>query len=95
MTNTLPDRLSINPASPFYNETLLEQGIGVKFNGIEKFSVEEYCISERWIKNAVGKAKDRYGNPLTVKLTGDVEVWIKKPAVDEAIAENIEPQNSL
>jgi Protein of unknown function (DUF3297) len=84
MTNTLPDRLSINPASPYYNEALLEQGIGVKFKGVEKFSVEEYCISERWIKNAVGKAKDRYGNPLTVKLTGDVEVWVKNP-VGEAV----------
>jgi Protein of unknown function (DUF3297) len=82
MTSALPDRLSINPTSPFYNEALLEQGIGIKFKGVEKFNVEEYCISERWVKVAAGKAKDRHGNSLTIKLTGDIEAWIKNPVVD-------------
>ncbi len=80
MTNTdiqLPDRLSVNPTSPYYNGPLLEHGIGVRFKGEEKNNVEEYCISEGWIKVAAGKALDRKGNPLTITLKGDVEVWIK------------------
>ncbi len=88
MSNALPDRLSTNPNSPYYNESMLELGVGVKFKGIEKFNVEEYCLSERWIRCAVGKAKDRAGNPMTIKLSGDVEVWLKKSAnepIDEAI----------
>ncbi|MFT8675555.1 MAG: DUF3297 family protein [Acetobacter sp.] len=75
--DTLPDRLSVNPESPFYNESLLERGIGVRFKGVEKTNVEEYCISEGWVRVAVGKTVDRRGNPLTMKLTGPVEVWLK------------------
>lgn len=76
--STLPDRLSVNPASPFYNEELLERGIGVRFKGVEKTNVEEYCISEGWVRLAVGKTVDRHGNPLTMKLQGPVEVsWLK------------------
>lgn len=74
---TLPDRLSVNPVSPFYNEELLERGIGVRFKGVEKTNVEEYCISESWVRVAVGKTVDRNGNPLTMKLQGPVEVWLK------------------
>ena len=77
MTDTPPDRLSNNPKSPFYDEALLERGIGVRFKGDEKTNVEEYCISESWIRVAAGKAVDRKGNPLTVLLKGPVEVWIK------------------
>ncbi|KCZ92720.1 DUF3297 family protein [Hyphomonas johnsonii] len=77
MTDTLPDRLSVNPKSPFYDEALLLRGIGVRFNGTEKTNVEEYCISEGWIRVAAGKAVDRKGNPLTMLLKGPVEVWIK------------------
>ncbi|GAB3589642.1 DUF3297 family protein [Acetobacter peroxydans] len=77
MSDTLPDRLSVNPESPFYNEALLARGIGVRFKGVEKTNVEEYCISEGWVRVAVGKTTDRRGNPLTMKLTGPVEVWIK------------------
>ncbi|MGE4522304.1 MAG: DUF3297 family protein [Acetobacter sp.] len=77
MSDTLPDRLSVNPESPFYNEALLACGIGVRFKGVEKTNVEEYCISEGWVRVAVGKTTDRRGNPLTMKLTGPVEVWIK------------------
>ncbi|ATU74048.1 glutathione peroxidase [Komagataeibacter rhaeticus] len=77
MTDTPPDRLSVNPASPFYNEALLERGIGVRFKGVEKTNVEEYCISEGWVRLAVGRATDRFGNPMTMKVTGPVEVWFK------------------
>jgi len=76
--STLPDRLSVNPASPFYNEELLERGIGVRFKSVEKTKVEEYCISEGWVRLAVGKTVDRHGNPLTMKLQGPVEVWVKE-----------------
>ncbi|MBO1326002.1 DUF3297 family protein [Acetobacter sp. TBRC 12305] len=75
--DTLPDRLSVNPESPFYNEALLSRGIGVRFKGVEKTNVEEYCVSEGWVRVAVGKTVDRRGNPLTMKLTGPVEVWLK------------------
>jgi Protein of unknown function (DUF3297) len=78
MTDKLPDRLSVNPKSPFYNEALLENGIGVRFKGEEKTNVEEYCISEGWIRVPAGKAVDRKGNPMTILLKGSVEVWIKE-----------------
>ncbi len=76
MTDTLPDRLCVDPDSPFYNGDLLTQGIGVRFNGTEKTNVEEYCISEGWIKVSAGKAVDRKGKPLTMKLKGKVVVWL-------------------
>lgn len=77
MTDSLPDRLSINPTSPHYNGDLLERGIGIKFKGAEKTNVEEYCISEGWIRVAVGNTRDRKGNPLTIKLSGPVEPYLK------------------
>ena len=79
MTNEVPDRLSVNPKSKFYDEALLERGVGIRFKGVEKNNVEEYCISEGWIKVAAGKAVDRKGNPLTLTLKGPVEAWIKFP----------------
>jgi hypothetical protein len=75
MTDTPPDRLAINPKSPFHNSALLERGIGVRFKGSERTDVDEYCISEGWIRAALGKKVDRKGNSLTIKLNGDVEVW--------------------
>ena len=77
MTDTLPDRLSVNPKSPYYNEALLLRGVGIRFKGEEKNNVEEYCISEGWIRVSAGKAVDRKGNPLTMLLKGPVEAWIK------------------
>ncbi|MEH6409504.1 MAG: DUF3297 family protein [Hyphomonas sp.] len=77
MTDTLPDRLSVNPKSPYYDEALLLRGVGVRFKGEEKTNVEEYCVSEGWIRVSAGKAVDRKGNPLTMLLKGPVEVWIK------------------
>jgi Protein of unknown function (DUF3297) len=77
MTDTLPDRLSNNPRSPFFQEDVLKRDIGVRFNGAEKTNVEEYCISEGWVRVEVGKTKDRYGNPMTIKLNGRVEPYFK------------------
>lgn len=81
MTETLPDRLSVNPQSPHYNEELLKKDVGVRFNGVEKNNVEEYCVSEDWIKVAAGKTLDRRGNPMTITLTGKVEPYFR-PASD-------------
>jgi hypothetical protein len=81
MSDTLPDRLSNNPDSPHYDAALLERGVGIRFKGVEKTNVEEYCVSEGWIRVAAGKARDRHGNPLTIKLSGTVEPFLreKKP----------------
>lgn len=73
----LPDRLCTNPRSPFYNEELLQQGIGIKFRGEEKTNVDEYCVSEGWVKVAVGNKVDRKGDPMTIKLNGAVEPYLK------------------
>lgn len=73
----LPDRLSVDPASPYFVADLLRLGIGVRFNGVEKHNVEEYCLSEGWIRVAAGKAIDRKGRPLTLKLKGTVDAWVK------------------
>ena len=83
MTDTPPDRLSINPSSPFFDQPLLERGIGIRFKGAERHDVEEYCISEGWIRVALGKKVDRKGNPLTVKLSGEVEAWFERAAAGE------------
>jgi hypothetical protein len=77
MTDTPPNHLSINPKSPHYNETVLDRGIGIRFNGAEKTNVEEYNISEGWIRVSVGKTLDRHGNPMTIKLKGVVEPYFK------------------
>ncbi len=80
MSDAPPDRVSNNPSSPYYNEAALERGIGIRFKGVEKTNVEEYCVSEGWIRVAVGKTVDRRGRPLTVKLTGTVEPYFRGPA---------------
>ncbi len=77
MSDTLPDRLSTNPRSDFYDEAILSRDVGIRFNGVEKTNVEEYCISEGWIRVAAGAAKDRKGNPLTIKLTGEVVAYFR------------------
>ncbi len=73
----LPDRLSNDPASEFFNEEILQLGIGIRFNGVEKTNVEEYCVSEGWIRVAAGRAVDRRGQPLTLKLKGAVEPYFR------------------
>ena len=84
MTQSLPDRLSNNPKSPFYDEALLKRGVGIRFKGVEKTNVEEYCVSEGWVRVAVGKSMDRHGNPMTLKLSGPVEPYLRdgSPAVE-------------
>lgn len=77
MTDTLPDRLSSNPDSPYYNEELLAKGVGIRFNGVEKTNVDEYCVSEGWVRVTAGNAKDRFGNPMTIKLKGKVEPFLR------------------
>jgi hypothetical protein len=77
MSDTLPDRLSNDPQSPFFNEELLRRDIGIRFNGNEKTNVEEYCISEGWVRVAAGNAKDRHGRPMTLKLKGKVEPYFR------------------
>ena len=72
-----PDRLSNDPASPFYNAALLERGVGIRFKGVEKNNVEEYCVSEGWIRVPAGNAKDRNGNPMTIRLKGKVEPYFR------------------
>ena len=86
MTDTLPDRLSTNPKSPHYDEALLQRGVGIKFDGQEKTNVEEYCVSEGWIRVAVGKTMDRHGQPLTIKLNGPVEAWYEDLGEDAPVA---------
>jgi len=80
MTDQPPDRLSVNPASPFYDEATLTRGIGILFKGKERTDVEEYCVSEGWIRAPVGKTRDRKGNLLTIRLTGEVEPYFLSPA---------------
>lgn len=77
-----PDRLSVNPRSPFYDETLLGRGIGIRFNGVEKNNVEEYCISEGWVRVPAGKTLDRRGNPMTFKHKGQVEPFFLDTATE-------------
>jgi hypothetical protein len=79
MSQIPPDRLSNDPRSPFYDEALLERGIGIRFNGVEKTKVEEYCVSEGWIRVAAGNAKDRFGNPMTIKIKGEVVPYFREP----------------
>ena len=80
MSDTPPDRLCVNPRSPYYDEATLERGIGVRFNGTERHNVEEYCISEGWVRLPVGKSLDRRGQPMTMKVKGKVEAWFLTPA---------------
>ena len=80
MTDTLPDRLSTDPSSPYFNEALLQRGVGIRFRGEEKTNVEEYCVSEGWVRVSMGKTLDRRGRPLTLKLTGTVEPYLRDAA---------------
>lgn len=82
-TDTPPDHLSINPRSPHFDQAVLERGIGIRFKGSERTDVEEYSISEGWIRVALGKKVDRHGQPLTIKLTGPVEAWYLDTAAED------------
>lgn len=77
MSDTPPDRLSVDPSSPHYDAEALARGVGVRFKGQEKTNVDEYCVSEGWVRVVAGNAKDRRGQPLTLKLNGPVEPYFK------------------
>ena len=74
---TLPDRISADPKSPFYDKAALDRGVGIRFNGAERTNVYEYCISEGWIRTTVGNTVDRKGNPMTMKVKGKVEAFVE------------------
>jgi hypothetical protein len=78
--DTPPDRLCVDPSSQYYDEAALRRGVGIRFKGKERFDVEEYCLSEGWIRAPIGKTRDRKGNLLTVRLTGEVEAYFSTPA---------------
>ena len=80
MSDSPPDRLSVNPRSPHYDAQALARGVGVRFRGEDRTNVEEYCVSEGWIKVQAGKARDRNGDPLLLKMTGPVEAWFETEA---------------
>ncbi len=82
MDDSPPDRLSADPDSPYHDAELLGRGVGIRFAGKEKTNVEEYCVSEGWIRVAAGTAKDRFGNPLTIKLKGVVEPYFRNQKSD-------------
>lgn len=88
MSDLPPDHLAIDARSPFHNADALSRGVGVRFNGIERDNVEEYSVSEGWIKVQVGKARDRRGNPMTMKIKGEVVAYyldtknLAKPAAE-------------
>lgn len=92
MTDTPPDRLSSNPRSQFFDEEKLSRGIGIRFKGAERRDVEEYSISEGWIRVALGKKVDRHGQPLTLKLSGPVEAWFENPPAGAAAEDAAEPE---
>ena len=85
MSDTPPDRLSVNPQSPHFGGELLQRGIGIRFKGKQRHDVEEYSLSEGWIRVAAGKSRDRFGQPMTIKMSGEVIAWFED--VGEAGAE--------
>ena len=89
---TLPDRLSNDPSSPHYDEALLSKGIGIRFKGVEKTNVEEYCVSEGWVRVSLGKSLDRRGRPLTMKFNGKVEPYLRAADAQDAPLDAGPPQ---
>ena len=81
-----PDRLAINPRSPHFDGDRLQRGVGIRFKGVVRTNVEEYCISEGWVKVQAGKSLDRNGQPLLLKLNGPVEAWYEDLGENPPIA---------
>ena len=81
-----PDRLSINPRSEWFDADKLQRGVGIRFKGVQRHNVDEYCISEGWVRVQAGRTMDRRGQPLTIKLTGPVEAWYEDLGEDAPIA---------
>ena len=72
-----PDHIAVDPRSPHFDADMLRRGVGIRFKGLVRRDVEEYCISEGWVKVQAGKTMDRHGRPLLLKLTGPVEAWFE------------------
>jgi hypothetical protein len=81
-----PDRLSVNPRSDYFDADKLQRGIGIRFKGVQRHNVDEYCISEGWVRVQAGRTMDRHGQPLTIKLTGPVEAWYEDLGEDPPVA---------
>ena len=84
--DTPPDHLSVNPRSEFFDADKLQRGVGIRFKDRVRTDIEEYCISEGWVRVQAGKTVDRKGNPLTLKLTGPVEAWYEDLGDDAPVA---------
>ena len=84
MADTPPDRLSLDPRSPHFDADTLQRGIGIRFKGRERHDVEEYSVSEGWIRVQAGKTVDRHGRPLTIRLSGEVEPYFADAADESA-----------
>src|SRR3954468_22723052 len=93
MADTPPDRLSLNPRSPFFDGTLLKRGVGIRFKGRERTDVEEYSVSEGWIRVAAGRSLDRFGQPMASKLKGGVEPFFADAKGDEGEADTASPSS--
>ncbi|MDY7099457.1 MAG: DUF3297 family protein [Pseudomonadota bacterium] len=76
-TDVPPDHLAVSPASPHFDAEVLKRGVGIRFKGKTRTDIEEYCISEGWVRVQAGKTVDRKGRPLLLKLTGEVEAWFE------------------
>ena len=81
-----PDRLAINPKSEWFDADLLGRGIGIRFKGTVRHNIEEYCISEGWVRVQAGRTMDRHGQPLTIRLNGPVEAWFEDLGEDAPVA---------
>ncbi len=81
-----PDHLAINPKSEFFDAEILRRGVGIRFKGVVRTNVEEYSISEGWVRVQAGKTMDRKGQPLTIKLNGPVEAWFEDLGEDAPVA---------
>ena len=90
----MPDRLSIDPRSPYYQEALIQRGVRIRFNGSERTNVEEYCVSEGWIRVSAPKTRDRHGRPLTMKLKGQVEAFLEEQPASETPAPEAPPSET-
>ncbi len=81
-----PDHLSVNPRSEHFDAEVLQRGVGIKFKDRVRTDIEEYSISEGWVRVQAGKTVDRKGQPLTIKLTGPVEAWYEDLGDDPPVA---------
>jgi hypothetical protein len=92
MSDTPPDRLSTDPRSDHYDADALSRGVGIRFKGVEKTNIEEYCVSEGWVKMAISTSRDRHGNPMTMTLKGLVEPYFRDTAESADAPEAEQPE---